>query len=85
MRCAVIQNVYTEDMNGKTLAQLNRIKTVHAQKIIEEGLSRRIIEYQSLEAFKALSQSTNSKLIISNGQTPFLITPEAEPAGEKKK
>lgn len=56
-----------------------------AQKIIEEGLSQRIIEYQSLEAFKALSQSTNAKLIISNGQTPFLITPNTEVVPEKDK
>ncbi|MEL6671788.1 MAG: prohibitin family protein [Bacteroidota bacterium] len=44
-----------------------------AQKIIEQGLTRRIIEWQSIEAFKMLSQSANAKLIITNGSAPFLI------------
>jgi regulator of protease activity HflC (stomatin/prohibitin superfamily) len=44
-----------------------------AQKIIEQGLSRNIIEWQSIEAFRELSQSPNSKLIITNGKAPFLI------------
>ena len=44
-----------------------------AQQIIEQGLSPRIIEWQSIEAFKELANSPNAKLIISNGKTPFLI------------
>ncbi|MFK7971431.1 MAG: prohibitin family protein [Bacteroidia bacterium] len=56
-----------------------------AQKIIEEGLSKRIIEYQSLEAFKALSQSPNAKLIITNGQTPMLINAQADDTPPVKK
>ena len=44
-----------------------------AQQIIEQGLSPRIIEWQSIEAFKELAKSPNAKLIISNGDTPFLI------------
>ena len=44
-----------------------------AQQIIEQGLSARIIEWQSIEAFKELANSPNAKLIISNGKTPFLI------------
>jgi prohibitin 1 len=44
-----------------------------AQKIIEQGLSRRVIEWQSIDAFKALAKSANTKLIITNGKAPFLI------------
>jgi len=44
-----------------------------AQKIISEGLNDYIIKWQSLETFKQLSQSPNSKIIITNGNTPMLI------------
>lgn len=44
-----------------------------AQKIIAEGLSEEIIKYQSIEAFKQLSGSSNAKIIITNGETPMLI------------
>ena len=44
-----------------------------AQKIIEAGLSTRIIEWQSIEAFRELAKSPNAKLIITNGKAPLLI------------
>jgi regulator of protease activity HflC (stomatin/prohibitin superfamily) len=44
-----------------------------AQKVIAEGLSDQIIKWQSIEAFKQLSQSPNSKIIMTNGKAPFLI------------
>lgn len=44
-----------------------------AQKIISEGLNDQIIKWQSIEAFKQLSQSPNSKVIMTNGETPMLI------------
>lgn len=43
------------------------------QKIISEGLNDQIIKWQSLEVFKHLSQSPNSKIIITNGDVPMLI------------
>lgn len=45
-----------------------------AQKILQEGISPEIIKWQSIEAFKQLSNSNNSKIIITNGEAPFLIT-----------
>ncbi|MFN7187283.1 MAG: prohibitin family protein [Cyclobacteriaceae bacterium] len=47
-----------------------------AQKIISEGLNRNIIEWQSLEAFKELAKSPNSKIIITDGNAPMLINPK---------
>ncbi|MEO0895167.1 MAG: prohibitin family protein [Bacteroidota bacterium] len=44
-----------------------------AQKIIEEGLSDQIIKWQSIEAFKSLSNSPGTKLIITDGNAPLLI------------
>ncbi|MEB3345794.1 prohibitin family protein [Aquimarina gracilis] len=44
-----------------------------AQKILSEGLTEEIIKIRSIEAFNELSRSTNSKVIITDGKTPFLI------------
>jgi prohibitin 1 len=44
-----------------------------AQKIISEGLNKNIIEWQSIEAFRELSKSSNSKVIITDGNTPMMI------------
>ncbi len=47
--------------------------TSDAQKIISEGLTSEIIKIRSIEAFIELSKSPNSKVIITDGKTPFLI------------
>ncbi|MFQ3214620.1 MAG: prohibitin 1 [Marivirga sp.] len=46
-----------------------------AQKIISEGLTDNIIKWNSIEAFKELSKSPNTKIIMTNGTTPMLIEP----------
>jgi prohibitin 1 len=47
--------------------------TRDAQKIIAEGLTPEIIKIRSIEAFIQLSKSPNTKMIITDGKTPFLI------------
>ncbi|MEQ8808083.1 MAG: prohibitin family protein [Imperialibacter sp.] len=44
-----------------------------AQKIISEGLNEQIIKWQSIEAFRELANSPNSKIIMTNGEAPMLI------------
>ncbi len=44
-----------------------------SQKILAEGLTPEIIKLRSIEAFNKLSQSTNSKVIITDGNAPLLI------------
>lgn len=44
-----------------------------AQNILTQSLNPLIIQYKSIEAFQNLSQSTNAKVIITNGDTPMLI------------
>lgn len=44
-----------------------------AQKILSEGLTQEIIQIRSIEAFRELSKSANSKVIITDGKTPLLI------------
>jgi regulator of protease activity HflC (stomatin/prohibitin superfamily) len=48
----------------------------NAQKIISEGLNEFFIKWKSLEVFKELSKSPNSKIIITDGKTPLLIDPQ---------
>jgi regulator of protease activity HflC (stomatin/prohibitin superfamily) len=47
-----------------------------AQKVISEGLNDQILKWQSIEAFKELSKSANSKIIMTDGAAPFLIEPK---------
>ena len=47
-----------------------------AQVILQQGISDEIIKWQSIEAFKTLSTSPNTKIIITDGKTPFLIPSE---------
>lgn len=45
-----------------------------AQKIMSEGLTDQIIKIRSIEAFNELSRSPNTKIIITDGKTPMLIS-----------
>lgn len=47
--------------------------TRDAQKILSQGLSREIIKLRSIEAFRELAKSPNTKIIITDGKTPYLI------------
>ncbi len=44
-----------------------------AQKILSEGLTEEIIKIRSIEAFNNLSNSPNTKIIVTDGKTPMLI------------
>jgi len=44
-----------------------------AQKIISEGLNPLLISWRSIEAFKELSKSNNTKIIVTDGRTPLLV------------
>lgn len=50
--------------------------TRDAQKIIAEGLTPEIIKIRSIEAFNQLSKSPNTKIIVTDGKAPFLISSE---------
>ncbi|WP_299368399.1 prohibitin family protein [Winogradskyella sp.] len=47
-----------------------------AQKILSVGLTPAIIQIRSIEAFMELAKSANSKVIITDGKTPYLINAE---------
>ncbi len=50
--------------------------TRDAQMILSEGLTPAIIQIKSIEAFRELAKSVNSKVIITDGKTPYLISSE---------
>lgn len=47
-----------------------------ANSVINEGLTPQILEYKSIEAFRELSKSDNTKIIFTDGKVPMLINPE---------
>ena len=49
-----------------------------AQMILAQGLTDKIIKTRSIEAFMKLSQSPNTKIIITDGKTPMLIDANEE-------
>jgi regulator of protease activity HflC (stomatin/prohibitin superfamily) len=50
--------------------------TRDSQKILSEGLTNEIIKLRSIDAFNELSKSPNTKIIVTDGKTPFLINQE---------
>ena len=44
-----------------------------AQIIIAEGLDNKVLQFKSLEAFEKLANSTNAKVIISDGDMPIIL------------
>ncbi len=46
-----------------------------AQKVLADGLSDEIIEWRSLEVFEQLASSPSTKVIVTDGQTPMLLSP----------
>jgi len=58
-------------------AQVKRIEAAgirDAQLIIAEGLDDKILQFKSIEAFEKLSTSNNSKIIISDGDMPIILS-----------
>lgn len=55
-----------------------------AQKIISEGLNPNILQFKSIEAFKELSKSPNTKIIITDGDMPMIIDDQGNPTNGLK-
>ena len=49
-----------------------------AQNIISEGLDSKILQFKSIEAFMELAKSPNTKIIVSDGDMPVLISPKED-------
>lgn len=49
-----------------------------AQSIISEGLNPNILQFRSIDAFLELAKSPNTKIIITDGDLPMIVTPKAD-------
>ncbi len=48
-----------------------------AQNIISEGLDAQILQFKSIESFLELAKSPNTKIIVTDGDLPVMVNPEA--------
>jgi regulator of protease activity HflC (stomatin/prohibitin superfamily) len=55
---------------------IEAIATRRANDTINKTLSPSILKLRQIEAFRALSGSNNSKLVVTDGKTPFLSLPD---------
>lgn len=55
---------------------IEAIATRRANDTINKTLSPSILKLRQIEAFRAVSGSNNSKLIVTDGKTPFLSLPD---------
>ena len=46
-----------------------------SQRIIADALSDELLQWNAVEAFRALATSENAKVIVTNGETPILLDP----------
>lgn len=47
-----------------------------ANQMLQTSLTGPLLRYRAIEAFQLISNSPNSKLVITNGETPFLGLPQ---------
>lgn len=50
-----------------------------SQRIIGENITPLLLQWKSIEAFRALASSPNAKIIVTDGQAPLLVDPGATP------
>jgi regulator of protease activity HflC (stomatin/prohibitin superfamily) len=55
---------------------IEAVATRRANDTINRTLSPSILKLRQIEAFRSLSNSNNSKLVVTDGKTPFLSLPE---------
>ena len=61
---------------AKGLAQANVIEakgTAEANEELNKGLNDKVLRLRAIEAFEKLSNSSNAKVIITNGKTPLIV------------
>jgi regulator of protease activity HflC (stomatin/prohibitin superfamily) len=69
----------TLEIEAEGQAYATRLKAnaeAEANAKIDSSLTDQVLRYRAIEAFKDVSNSKNSKLIITDGKTPFLGIPE---------
>jgi regulator of protease activity HflC (stomatin/prohibitin superfamily) len=44
-----------------------------AQQIVAQGLTEQVLRFEAIKAFRELAQSSNAKVVITNGSTPLVL------------
>jgi regulator of protease activity HflC (stomatin/prohibitin superfamily) len=71
------KRMFEIEAEGKANAMTTEALAIRrANDTINKTLTPTILKLRQIEAFKFLSNSNNSKLIITDGKTPFLSLPE---------
>lgn len=81
-KAAIIQaearkRIFEIEAEGKANAvTIEAMATRKANDTINKTLTPSILKLRQIEAFRSLSNSNNSKLVITDGKTPFLTLPD---------
>lgn len=71
------KRMFEIEAEGKANAMtIEALAVKRANDTINKTLTPTILKLRQIEAFKSLSNSNNSKLVITDGKTPFLSLPE---------
>jgi regulator of protease activity HflC (stomatin/prohibitin superfamily) len=71
------KRMYEIEAEGRANAMsIEAIATRLANDTINRTLTPAILKLRQIEAFRSLSNSNNSKLVVTDGKTPFLSLPE---------
>lgn len=60
----------------KTAIELRAEATAKANELTNKNISPMLLKFLAIEAFKELAASQNAKVIITDGETPFLSLPD---------
>lgn len=71
------KRIFEIEAEGKANAvTIEAMATRKANDTINKTLTPSILKLRQIEAFRSLSNSNNSKLVITDGKTPFLTLPD---------
>ena len=76
--CDINQQVLNQERKEAERKIISAKGERDAQIIISEGLTDNVLKNKAIEVFRELSASKNSKIIITNGKTPLMISDDAD-------
>ncbi|RMG64399.1 MAG: prohibitin family protein [Bacteroidetes bacterium] len=66
-----------EAEGSATAIKLEAAAQAAANDMLTKSISNEVLRYRAIEAFQQMTNSQNSKVIITNGESPFLGLPES--------
>jgi regulator of protease activity HflC (stomatin/prohibitin superfamily) len=72
------QGVEIQAAGGAAATRLQAEAQAEANANLQQSLTDEVLRYRAIEAFLEMAKSENSKIIITNGESPFLGLPAEE-------